>query len=149
HFLIVTWLLIAAAVAAILIPAILAFNYGVSAYTTYTTLRNQSYDGVQHLLNVKTIFTGPVGVSLAGTHPSGFLDVSKLHRAQIEFGAAHKDFQQVEYTLTHTAAISTVTEYLPQYRPQVTAAHAVSKIGMDIAEIGQKLVSTATTLAPT
>src|SRR5438128_2684029 len=40
HFLIVTWVLIAVAVAGILIPAILAFNYGVSAYTIYTTLRN-------------------------------------------------------------------------------------------------------------
>ena len=125
------------------IPAIMTLNYALNAYTTYTTLHDRAYAGVQHLLNVKTIFTG------VSAHPTGFLDMGKLHRAQKEFVEAHNDFQQVQYTMDHAAIISTITEYLPQYRPQVTAAHAMSKIGIDVTDIGKELVNTAMTLAPT
>jgi Protein of unknown function (DUF4012) len=142
-FKIVTLLLLSLLIITIAVPAVLAFNYAMNAYTTYTTLHDQAYDGVQHLLNVKTIFTG------VNIHPTGFLDLSKLQRAQKEFMAARHDFQQVQYTLNHAAIISTVTTYLPQYRPQVTAARAISKIGIDVADIGQKLISTAMILAPT
>src|SRR6266566_3693654 len=139
--LIITLLLFSLLLAGTFIPAILTLNYALNAYTTYTTLHDRAYSGVQHLLNVKTIFTG------VSTHPTGFLDMSKLHRAQKEFVEAHKDFQQVQYTLDHAAIISTITEYLPQYRPQITAAHATSKIGIDVTDIGQELVKTAMTLA--
>src|SRR6266566_7771720 len=118
---IITLLLLSLLLAGTFIPAILTLNYALNAYTTYTTLHDRAYSGVQHLLNVKTIFTG------VSTHPTGFLDMSKLHRAQKEFVEAHNDFQQVQYTLDHAAIISTVTEYLPQYRPQITAAHATSR----------------------
>ncbi|TMC24218.1 MAG: DUF4012 domain-containing protein [Chloroflexi bacterium] len=141
--LIITLLLLSLLLAGTFIPAILTLNYALNAYTTYTTLHDRAYSGVQHLLNVKTIFTG------VSAHPTGFLDMSKLHRAQKEFVEAHSDFQQVQYTLDHAAIISTVTEYLPQYRPQITAAHATSKIGIDVTDIGQELVKTAMTLAPT
>jgi len=141
--LIITLLLFSLLLASTFIPAILTLTYAMNAYTTYTTLHDRAYSGVQHLLNVKTIFTG------VSAHPTGFLDMSKLHRAQKEFVEAHNDFQQVQYTLDHAAIISTVTEYLPQYRPQVTAAHATSKIGIDVTDIGQELVKTAMTLAPT
>jgi len=125
------------------LSAFFAFAYGINAYTTYTTLRNQANDGVTHLLNVKTIFTG------LKAHPSGFLDINKLHAAQKEFSAAQQDFQQVQYTLSHAAIIGTVIAYLPQYRPEIASASAVSKIGIDVTIIGQKLVNTAITLAPT
>src|SRR6266487_4676367 len=141
--LIITLLLFSLLLAGTFIPAILTLNYALNAYTTYTTLHDRAYSGVQHLLNVKTIFTG------VSAHPTGFLDMSKLHHAQKEFVEAHNDFQQVQYTLDHAAIVSTVTEYLPQYRPQVTAAHATSKIGIDVTDIGQELVKTAMTLAPT
>jgi hypothetical protein len=129
--------------AGIIVPAAMAIGYGVGAYTTYTTLRGEANDGLQHLLNVKTVFTG------LNAHPTGFLDTGKLHRAQKEFTAAHKDFQQVEYTLDHAAVIATVVQYFPQYRSQVTSAHAISRIGIDVTDIGQELVHTAMTLAPT
>ncbi|HEY6408185.1 MAG TPA: DUF4012 domain-containing protein, partial [Ktedonobacteraceae bacterium] len=73
----------------------------------------------------------------------------KLHLAQKEFSAAHKDFQQVRYTLDHAAVIATAVQYFPQYRGQVTTVHAISQIGIDITDIGQELVRSATILAPT
>src|SRR5436305_83909 len=129
--------------AGIIVPAAMTIGYGVGAYTTYTTLRAEANDGLQHLLNVKTVFTG------LNAHPTGFFDTGKLHRAQKEFTAAHKDFQQVEYTLDHTAVIATVVLYFPQYRSQITSAHAISRIGIDVTDIGQELVQAAITLAPT
>lgn len=125
------------------LSAFFAFDYGINAYTTYTTLRNQANDGVTRLLNVKTIFTG------LKAHPSGFLDINKLHEAQKEFSVAQQDFQHVQYTLSHAAIIGTVIEYLPQYRLEIASASAMSNIGIDITAIGQELVHTAITLAPT
>ena len=139
---IIIWSMVAVLAISIIIPATYAVNYGISAYNTYNMLRNQAYSGVQHLLNMKTIFTG------IKTHPTGFLDVTKLHLAQKEFTAAHQDFQQLQYTLDHAGVIEMVTQYFPQYRPQVTTARAASQIGMDAATIGTKLVQTALILAP-
>ena len=123
--------------------AIFTFTYGVNAYTTYTELRNRANDGVSHLLTIKTIFTG------LKAHPTGFLDITKLHATQKELAAAHDDFQQVQYILSHAAIIATVTTYLPQYRSEIITAQAASKIGIDTTLIGQELVKTAITLAPT
>ena len=127
----------------ILIPTIFTIGSAVNGYMTYTSLRNQAYSGVTHLLNVKKIFTGP------NSHYTGFLDVNKLHSAQKEFAAARNEFQHVQYTLDHSDFISTVTGLLPQYRLQVIAARAGSQMGIDVANIGQKLISTALVLAPT
>lgn len=135
--------LLAVLLLGILIPMGIAIGYGVSAYTTYTGLRGQAQSGVQHLLNIKTIFTG------VKAHPSGFLDAGKLSRAQHEFVAARTDFQQVAYELDHTGIIQSITTHFPQYLPQVRSARAISQIGIDISNIGQQLTTTALFLAPT
>jgi Protein of unknown function (DUF4012) len=141
--LIMIWILFVLSLTGTVVSAVAAFNYGVDAYTTYVTIRNRASSGMQHVLRVKTIFTG------ANTHLASFLDVSKLRRAQTELVAAHEDFQQMQYTLDHGDVIANVREYLPQYRSQLTAARAASQMGIDVAEIGQELVKAAIILAPT
>ena len=126
----------------VLIPATYAVSYGLNSYNTYNAMRSSAYSGMQHLLNVKTIFTG------LKAHPTGYLDPAKLHRAQTEFSAAHQDFSQLQYTIDHASVIQTVTNFFPQYRTQVTTARAASQIGMDVSLIGTKLVQTALALAP-
>ncbi len=127
----------------VLTPSIVAIGYGISGYATYNDIRRQAQSGVQHLLNVKAIFTG------VKAHPSGFLDNNKLSRSRQEFVASYEDFQQVEYKLDHTSLIQSLTTYFPQYLTQVRSARAVSQIGMDISVIGQQLTTTALYLAPT
>ncbi len=139
---VISRILLAVLLLGILIPIGLAISYGISAYTTYTSLRGQAESGVQHLLNVKTIFTG------VKTHPSGFFDTGKLSRAQQEFVAARVDFQQVENQLDHTGIIQSITTYFPQYLTQVHTARAVSQVGIDVSNIGQQLTTTALFLAP-
>lgn len=140
---IVSLVLLAILLVTLLPGGIVAAFAGWNAYQTYTSLRAEAYGGVQHLLNVKTIFNG------VKAHPSGFLDDSKLEQTQKELSAAQQDFQQARYTLDHTSLIQTVTRYAPQLQTQVSSARAASKIGIDVTSIGQQLVSTAQTLAPT
>lgn len=124
-------------------PTAITLGFGLSAFGTYEALHNQAHSALEHLLNVKTIFTG------IKAHPTGFLDVTKLRRAQKEFVAADKDFQQLRFMLDHSAIIDSITLYAPQYVPQIRAARAASQIGRDVAAIGENLVTTALTIAPT
>lgn len=127
----------------ILVPIGVGIGFGISAYAIYSDLRGQAQNGVQHLLNVKTIFTG------VKAHPSGFLDTGKLHQAQQEFTAALSDFEQVQFKLDHNGAIQSITTIFPQYLAQVHSARALSQVGIDVSGIGQQLTGTALTLAPT
>ncbi len=136
-------ILLAILLLGILTPIIIALGFGISGLTTYSDIRSQAQSGVQHLLNVKTIFTG------VKAHPTGFLDNNKLSRSRQEFVAASIDFQHVNYKIDHTSLIQSITTYFPQFLTQVRSARAVSQIGMDISVIGQQLTTTALTLAPT
>jgi hypothetical protein len=140
---IITLVVLAVVLAGVLVPTGFLIAYGVSGYQTYVALKDQAHDGVEHLLNVKTIFTG------VKTHPSGFLDTTKLLRARQQLDAAQTDFEQLQYKIDHTPIIATVTSYFPQFIPQVQTARAASRIGVDVTHMGQELISTALFLAPT
>jgi hypothetical protein len=140
---IITLAVLAVVLAGVLVPAGFLIAYGVSGYQTYVALKNQAHDGVDHLLNVKTIFTG------VKTHPSGFLDTGKLLSARQQLDAAQTDFEQLQYKIDHTPIIATVTSYFPQFISQVQTARAASRIGVDVTYTGQELISTALFLAPT
>jgi Protein of unknown function (DUF4012) len=140
---VISRVLLAILLSGIFVPLIVAVGYGISAYSTYTDVRSQAQSGVQHLLNVKSIFTG------VKAHPTGFFDNSKLTHARQEFRVAQNDFQQVVYKIDNTSVIQTITTYFPQYLTQVHSARAVSQMGIDIANIGQQLTTSALVLAPT
>ncbi|HVB75946.1 MAG TPA: DUF4012 domain-containing protein [Ktedonobacteraceae bacterium] len=140
---IITLVMLAVVLAGVLVPAGFLISYGVSGYQTYVALKNQAHDGVDHLLNVKTIFTG------VKTHPSGFLDATKLNRSRQEFMAAQTDFIQLQYKIEHTPIIQTVTTFFPQYLSEVQTARSASRIGIDVSEMGLALTATALQLAPT
>jgi len=142
HHRILSRVLVIVVLLTILAPLGIAAGYGISAYETYNALRDQAHSAIQHLFAVKTIFTG------VKTHPTGFLDTTKLHLAHKELAASYQDFSHLRYMLESTPIINTITNYLPQYAPQVTSARAASQIGMDVASIGEELVTTAQILAP-
>jgi hypothetical protein len=125
-----------------IIPLIMFIGYSISAYTTYLALRSHASSGMHHLLAVKDTFTG------VGGDPSKLLDSSKLRQAHNDCVAASKDFRQVQLLLNHTQVIAVVTSYLPQYRQLVTTAQAASRIGDDVATIGEIVTANALTIAP-
>jgi hypothetical protein len=127
---------------AMLYPTIWAISYGLTAYHTYTDLRTQADDGVQHLLTIKTLLDG------VKAHPSQVFTAPLLQHVQQEFVAAHGNFEQASSILNHAAVIEAVTTYLPQYRSEIASARSLSRIGVDITDIGQSVVHTAQKLAP-
>lgn len=120
----------------LLSPFFTVLGDGLNLYTMYS----RAHSGVEHLLNVKSIFLGP------GTHLMGFLDVNKLRRAQQEFVEAHADFEQLHAMLTRDPAVGVAGS---AWSSQVASAYALSEIGVDVANIGQELTQTAMMLAPT
>ncbi len=139
---IITLGVLAVVLAGVLIPAGFLISFGVSGYQTYESLKSQAHDGVAHLLNVKTIFTG------IKTHPSGFLDATKLTHAHQELSAAQSDFVHLHYQIDHSPIIQTITSHFSQFQSQVQSARAASTIGIDVTEIGQELTSNALIIAP-
>lgn len=134
--------LLALILGAILVPVGFFVGFGVSVYTTYHALSDQAHSAVNHLLNVKNIFGGNT------SHLNGIFDVAKLQRAEREFTASGRDFQQLQDQLQNSSTLSTVVAYLPQYRETLKSAQAASAVGIDIARIGQIAATNAVQLAP-
>ena len=140
---ILSWALLLVILTAVLIPAILLVNFGISAYTTYHELSNQAHSAVNHLMDAKNVFS-----SGRNGHVSGLFDPAKLSQAQQDFAASGRDFQQLQNQLKQSSTLHTITTYFPQYRTTVTSALAGSVIGIDVAAIGQIATSNARTVAP-
>ena len=129
-------------VVSILTPVIMGAVASISAYTTYRTLHDRAYNGYQHFLNLKTIYTD------AKSHPGSVFDATTTRSAQKELAAARLDFQQLQLTLNNAALVQTIEQYLPQYRTQITSARAASQMGVDAADIGQSLLNAVQVLGP-
>lgn len=143
---IVAWVMLVVVLAAVLIPGIFLVTLGINAYTTYRQLSDQAHSAVNHLMDIKTTFSAPSGDK---SHLDGLLDTSRLERAQQDFIASGRDFQQLQARLQQSTALQTITTYLPQYRTTLTSAQAASQIGIDVAQIGQIATTHAHQLAPT
>src|SRR5579885_3498328 len=126
----------------IVAPLLVTAGYGIGALATYNALRTHADSGLHHLLAVKTIFSG------AGAQSTSVLDAKKLELAQKEFAAARTEFEQARSVLDNASVLPALIQFLPQYRPQVVTAHAASQIGVDLATIGEQLITVAQTLAP-
>jgi hypothetical protein len=143
---IVSWVLLSVVLLAILIPASFLVGFGISAYTTYRSLSGQAHSAVNHLLDIKTTFSsGAAG----GSHLNGILNSSRLQRAEQDFVASGRDFQQLQKQLKQSSTLQTVTTYFPRYRSALVSAQAASQIGIDVAAIGQIATSHAAQIAPT
>ncbi|HEY0752402.1 MAG TPA: DUF4012 domain-containing protein [Ktedonobacteraceae bacterium] len=137
---------LAAILLIILVPALALLNFGLSAYSTYHDLNNQAHSAVNHLLDIKTIFSN--SSSSSKSHLDGLLDLNRLQRAEQDFIASGRDFQQLQNKLKQSSTLQTVTTYFPQYRSALVSARAASQIGIDVAKIGQIATSHATQIAP-
>lgn len=123
-------------VLSILTPTFFTLAEGVNAVILYSHARG----GIQHLLNIKDIFTG------SQDHAKGFMDIAKLQQAEKEFQAANADFQQISVMLDGDPLIGTMGIILPD---QISSARALSKIGIDVTDMGQQLVQTSSKYATT
>jgi Protein of unknown function (DUF4012) len=119
----------------LLAPLIVGTGEGINTYVIYQHARG----GINHLLDLRTIF-------LTGSnHTAGLLDANKLKQASQDLAAAHDDFLNLNNDLSQDLTVGALSAFLPK---QITTARALSKIGVNVTEMGQELVSTATILAP-
>lgn len=139
---IISWALLVLILAAILVPAGFLVNFGMNAYTTYHTLSDEAHRAVNQLLDLKKVFNG------SSSHPDELFDSARLQRAQADFVASERDFQQLHDQLAHSPTLDTVTSYFPQYRATLASARAGSAIGIDISKIGQITLTNLIPLAP-
>ncbi len=144
-----SFLLLVLLLAGITAPTVEGVLYGIKAYSTYAALRSHASNGVQHLLNLKSIFITPkTSTSSTSSSTSKLLDATTLLKAKKELDAAHSDFGQVQSLLDHTSFIPVIEQYLPQYRPEITSARAASQVGTDVTNIGEVVIKAAMVLAP-
>ena len=118
-----------------LFPLSIALLEGINAIAIYSQARS----GMQHITNVKNLFTGSTG------HASNLLDVNKLNQAQQELEAAHGDFLQLSNDLDQDGVIGLAGGPFPR---QIQTLRSLSHIGVDATEIGVHLMGTGKKLAP-
>ncbi len=129
-------IILAILAACMLFPTAMILIEGISAIMIFS----QAKSGIQHITNVKNIFTGPSG------HASNILDVNKLNQAQQELDAAHGDFLQLSNNLDNDGVLGLAGVLLPR---QIQTLRSLSHIGVDATDIGAHLIGTGKTLAPT
>ncbi len=139
---VISLVLLVVILGAILAPAAFLVSFGISAYTTYHDVSNRAHSAVDHLLTVKTLFSG------GKSHLTAVFDVATLQQAQREFVASDQDFQQVQDQLQHSSTLHTIVTYLPQYREPLRSAQTASVMGRDVARIGQLVTARAIQFAP-
>ena len=119
----------------LLAPLVVGVGEGINTYIIYSHARS----GIQHLLNLRTIFLG------GSDHTKGLLDVNKLKQARQELNGAHDDFVHLNDDLNQDMTVGAISAFLPK---QIGTARALSQIGVDVTDMGQELVSKALILAP-
>nr|BBH89198.1 hypothetical protein KTC_39490 [Thermosporothrix sp. COM3] len=135
----------------LLAPLCAGVIYGVNAWVTYTSLRAHAENGVQHLLNMKTLLAGSGstdGQSMIRKSPSSMLDASTLKDAKEEVLAAKAEFEALKGLLNDSAVIHHISQWLPQFEPQITSAKAASQIGIELTDIAQIALDAGIQLAP-
>jgi hypothetical protein len=118
-----------------LFPTTVTLLEAINAITIYT----QAKSGMQHITNVKNLFTGSSG------HAANILDINKLNQAQKELEAAHNDFLHLSDNLDHDGVIGLAEAPFPR---QIQTLRSLSHIGVDATEIGIHFMGTARTLSP-
>lgn len=145
--------LLAILLVGVLTPLIGGAIYGIEGYSTYRLLKTDATNGVQHLLDIKNLFSSKSNTkssSSTGTTSitAKLMDASTLADIRSQLNAAHDDFTRVNSLIDHTSIIHLVTQYQTKYRIEVQSARAASQIGVDVTDMGQTLLSAAQVVLP-
>ncbi|GHO87830.1 DUF4012 domain-containing protein [Dictyobacter formicarum] len=120
----------------LLFPLSLTMLASLDAFVIYS----RAHSGIQHLYTIKALFSDQKG------QENSLLDTARSQTVQQEMVAAHRDFFRLEQKLDNDPFISLGLGLFPQ---QIQSLRALSSIGIDATDIGQKALSTAYELFPT
>jgi len=110
---------------------------GLAAYNAYTSIKGVAMDGVDHLLNVKDLF------SSAKSDPTAALDPTKLGTANSDFTQAKSDFEQLLQLVNRPDIQSIVNQFAPQYSDKLDMARRLVQVGIDVSQMGGELIHVA------
>lgn len=124
-------------VAAMLIGLLVPIGTALAAYGTYNTIRGVALDGVNHLLDVKSLFPASKSDLL------GALNAPKLEQAQSDFRKAESDFLQLQQLVTRPDIQSAIRQFAPEYGSKLGMAQRLVRVGLDISRMGSELSGVA------
>ncbi len=126
-----------ALVVIVLLGVLVPLGAGLATYSVYNNVRGVALDGVNHLLNVKTLL--PVSKS----DPTAALDAKKLRQAQNEFRLAEDDFLQLQDLTNRADVLSTLQEFSPDYANKLLMARHLVQVALDVSKMGQEVSGVA------
>ena len=123
--------------AAILLTLLIPLVTGMVAYSAYMSIRGTALDGVNHLLNVKSL------LAVAKSDPTAVLNVQKLQHVELELSSAEGDFLQLQALMNRPEIQNAITQFAPQYGGKLGMAEHLIQVGIDACRMGGELISVA------
>jgi len=124
-------------VAVILLSLLIPIGMGIAAYSAYTSIKGVALDGVDQLMNVKTLL--PVSKS----DPLAALDPNKLQQANLELSRAQGDFLKLQQLADRPDIQNAIQQYAPQFGSKLGMARHLVQVGIDVTRMGNELIGVA------
>jgi len=124
-------------VAAIILTIVMPVGIGLAAYSVYSNIRGLAADGVDRLLDVKSV------VDVAKSNPMAALNATKLQQAQADFNKAESDFTALQQLVNRSDVQDAITQFAPEYGGKLTMAQRLVQVGLDISRMGGEMSSVA------
>jgi Protein of unknown function (DUF4012) len=121
------------AITIILLSGLLPLGVGFTAYSAYDRVSNIAYDGVNHLLAVKSLLPASKNDLLSA------LDVKRLQAAQAEFTKAEDDFLQITQIVNRPEVQSAVNQFSPDYSRKLQMTKHLVQMALDVSRMGQEM----------
>ncbi|HKV57765.1 MAG TPA: DUF4012 domain-containing protein, partial [Ktedonobacteraceae bacterium] len=127
----------AVVVAVLFLSLLIPVGAGIAAYSAYNSIKGIALDGVNHLMNVKTLLPA------SKTDLTAALDPTKLQQADQNFTQAQGDFLQLQQLVNRPDIQSLVQQFAPQYSSKLGMAQHLVQVGIDVTRMGNELISIA------
>ncbi|HEY6542373.1 MAG TPA: DUF4012 domain-containing protein, partial [Ktedonobacteraceae bacterium] len=126
-----------AVVAVMFLSLLIPVGAGIAAYSAYNSIKGTALDGVNHLLDVKTLL--PVSKS----DLTAVLNPAKLQQANADFTQAGSDFLQLQQLINRQDIQSLVQQFAPQYSNKLGMAQRLVQVGIDVTRMGSEFIGIA------
>ncbi|HKV59482.1 MAG TPA: DUF4012 domain-containing protein, partial [Ktedonobacteraceae bacterium] len=127
----------AVVVAVLFLSLLIPVGAGIAAYSAYNSIKGIALDGVNHLMNVKTLLPA------SKTDLTAALDPTKLQQADQDFTQAQGDFLQLQQLVNRPDIQSLVQQFAPQYSSKLGMAQHLVQVGIDVTRMGNELIPIA------
>ena len=121
----------------ILLAMLVPIGAGIVAYGAYTSIRGMALDGVDHLMNVKSL------LAVAKSDPAAVLNVQQLQRAGAELSSGEGDFLQLQSLINRPEVQNAILQFAPSYSGKLGMAERLIQVGIDASKMGGELINVA------